>query len=346
MVRRKRRHLLGAGLFSLTLATVLVSRLHCPGNRPGEDKGKCIVLEGQPSPIQALAFDPDGATMTVACFTLRDPQGWEVAVWDVRAGNPTARRAEHPDAARCLAIAPGGRTLAVAGQDQSLWLCETAPPRRRRSEEHSCHIDALAYSRDGGWLAATDAAGVVTLWDVAGGWPRSRCKGAAAPVRALALAPDGTNLAGGGSDNAVWLWDLATGEERGILPGHPSAVVSLAFAPDSRTLASGHLNGVVTLWDVAAQTKRTTLEAATDKVFLSEVSALAFSPDGRTLAVAVSRTVQLWDVASGRRVASLEGHAGKVLCLAYAPDGKCLASGSRDRTVRLWDVTQYRTGAP
>jgi WD40 repeat protein len=52
--------------------------------------------------------------------------------------------------------------------------------------------------------------------------------------------------------------------------------------------------------------------------------------------------MQLWDVDTGRLVASLSGHAGKVLCLAYSPDGTLLASGGHDRTVRLWDVTAYR----
>jgi WD40 repeat protein len=73
-----------------------------------------------------------------------------------------------------------------------------------------------------------------------------------------------------------------------------------------------------------------------------QITALAFAPDGRTLAVGVDRAVQLWDVAAGRLVARLEGHQGQVKCLAYAPDGMRLASGSSDRTVRLWDMARYR----
>jgi WD40 repeat protein len=68
---------------------------------------------------------------------------------------------------------------------------------------------------------------------------------------------------------------------------------------------------------------------------------VTFAPDGGTLAVAVGRVVQLWDVASGWLLARLAGHEGQVKCLACSPDGARLASGSYDRTVRLWDVTRY-----
>jgi WD40 repeat protein len=123
--------------------------------------------------------------------------------------------------------------------------------------------------------------------------------------------------------------------------------VALAFSPDGRVLAGGdYRHGVVTLWDVATRAERATLETTEDKDLLNEVAALAFAPDGRTLAVAADRAVQLWDVETARRLASLEGHEKKVQCLAYTPDGTRLASGSYDQTVRLWDVARYRTINP
>jgi WD40 repeat protein len=308
------------------------------GTRSRDDRERPTVLEGHRFPVRALAFGRDGATLAAAAYLPRDPGGWEVTVWDVGTGRPAGPRAARAETIRSLALAPGGRALAVAGQDQALWLWQTGAARGRRLGEHPCHVEALTLAGDGSVLAAADAENGVTLWDLAGGRPRARCP--AARALTLAFAPDGKTLATGGWDHTVRLWDAATGEKRGVLRGH-FAVVAVAFAPDGRLLASGDLRGAVTLWDVAARTRRATLQATAEEVVLNEITAVAFAPDGRTLALAVNREVQLWDPGTARPLALLEGHQGQVLCLAFSPDGRRLASGSSDRTVRLWDVTRY-----
>ncbi|MFJ5552712.1 trypsin-like peptidase domain-containing protein [Streptomyces sp. NPDC093225] len=70
----------------------------------------------------------------------------------------------------------------------------------------------------------------------------------------------------------------------------------------------------------------------------SAVNRLAFSPDGHTLATGGrDGTVLLWDVVTGKRRMTLEGHRAEVWAVAFSPDGRTLATGSHDRTVRLWD---------
>ncbi|KAL7932075.1 hypothetical protein V8C35DRAFT_329060 [Trichoderma chlorosporum] len=125
--------------------------------------------------------------------------------------------------------------------------------------------------------------------------------------------------------------------ERAPLQAYASALVFSPTASEVKVAQWKHrlpfiniLAGVETHWDAHRQT----LEAH------SIVMSAAFSPNGRILASALwDRTILLWEVSTGSRKRTLEGHRNVISSITFSPSGEMLASVSRDNTIRLWDVS-------
>ena len=146
-------------------------------------------------------------------------------------------------------------------------------------------------------------------------------------VKAVAFSPDGSTLAAAGG-NFIRLLDVESRREVASLGG---GARSIAFSPDGSTLAAAGGN-FIRLLDVESRREVPPLGGS--------ARSIAFSPDGSILAWAASRdpAVELWDMVTRRKAATLEGHASEVRSVAFSPDGTTVASASHDGTVKLWDV--------
>src|SRR5262249_34319690 len=118
--------------------------------------------------------------------------------------------------------------------------------------------------------------------------------------------------------------------------------------PKEEQIACAGFDGIPRLYRIFRETARTMMNEDHNLIREFErqpgpVNALAFSPDGTRLAGAgVGDEAHVYDVATGKKVATLKGHEGALFALAYSPKGDLIATGGFDGRVRLFNAA---TGA-
>ena len=167
----------------------------------------------------------------------------------------------------------------------------------------------------------------------------------------LDFTRDGTAAVTAQDNGLVHFWDTANGREIRTLDMLERATVedkvlrAFALSPDGRLMAAAgfafeparqRIVGRVWIREVAQDRPVREIE-----VTAVDLSGLAFSPDSATLATGgFAGVVELWDIASGDRLAARKLGNAPVRSIAFAPDGKVLAVNEERKGTRLWDLAQ------
>jgi WD40 repeat protein len=249
-----------------------------------------------------------------------------------------------PAGGRITQIGPDGRLAAVITSDmKTVSLYDLGDSNKDVVEINPQYsIGGVTFSPDGKYFTVTNYDDMtVSLHALPDGSEAKILSGftTAAPVFDAGFA--------GNSSDLVWharatiqLQDIASGT-MGKSFDHEDFVGAFTLSSDGKVLASAagktinnNFVPAVTLWDTTTGNELHTLQLT------QPARSLSFSADGSLLALATNNDVQIWDVASGKQLATLSGHSATVDVVAFAPDSKSLVSTGEDNQLILWQVLQ------
>ena len=301
------------------------------------------------APVEAVAFAPDGAHFATG--------GWDgkAAIWNIADGR---RLLELPQGQSVHAVAydAAGERLAAAANDGTINIYRVADGERIGPQlaGHAGDVQSVRFSPDGRRLLSCGLDNRARLWDLATGRQLQELYRHSWSVWAAEFSPDGRRIVTAGSDGQAIVWEqprpmaspAATVAARMTatptpLPpvgaatngqfvdykiltrfrGHKGAIFAAKFSPTTDEIATAGADGRVLLWN-PDEVKDPDMQKVID-VELGVATADEAPPQQQPYQ-------------------ELAKHRGSVRTLAFAPDGRTLASGAEDNTIIIWDLISQR----
>jgi WD40 repeat protein len=283
-------------------------------------------LDGHKAAVKAIAVSPDTAVIASGS------QDGALYLWDMESKCKVAELVGHTDEVNALAFSPDTdiNLLASAGSDRLIFIWDTETNKFKHKLDGGCGVCALAFSADGKTLYSAGDDSLIRRWDVASGKQTGTFKGHEGTI--VSLFVQGETVVSGALDKTIRFWDAPTFEQRRSLPRRQGDCDALAVTKAGDFLATAGTNNTLRIFE-AANGK----EVVPAPGIQSGLVGLVLSPNNKRLACTTADgQILVWDPQTGKLLRQWHAKQTGDILLAFASDGKTLASASN--IVRLWNA--------
>ena len=286
--------------------------------------------------VTSLAFEPNGLISVGGDGLIKR---WNLQTRSAEVIGEQSGQINH------VAISPDGKNVLTAGSDRTLRIWPLAQDQPAAVfQGHSSEVTAAAWHPANQQIASASQDGTLRVWQVpASDSPHFDSSN----FLEARFDPTGNLLAGTTWEGEVEIWQRSGSQLKtrvATLPSEENYSPKIAFSSTTDSgkskLVTGYENSVVKLWTIESATSSAAIDSTDVKVLPvaanERLSALAISPDGvdvlvgsadGSLTMASTETSQRWP----------QGHAAMVSAIAWHPTKDLIASGSEDRTIRIWN---------
>jgi WD40 repeat protein/serine/threonine protein kinase len=251
----------------------------------------------------------------------------------------------HAGKVLCACLIPDGRRVVSVGDDGDMRTWDTSTGRCIRSFHSQARYGTpVAADAQGKWAVTGNDDGKLRIWDLSACACLRVFEGHQKRISSVRLSPDGCWALSGSWDGTMRLWEATTGRCAQIIntSGKGTIFSSLCSVDLTADVQWALASYPLSIWNLTTGTcVRPAFEdnpAFTNSACLSQDKTLVLCGGGVRNVV----YLDLWSVATGKRLRGFGGHTGIVTAVCISTDNKWAFSGSQDKTVLVWEAATGR----